>query len=56
MNKIIKGLPIFVVLILMISILFISGFTSKKSEIIQSVYQVYLDGKEIGVISSKEEL
>ena len=56
MSKVIKGLPIFVVLILITSILFISGFTSKKSEVIQNVYQVYLDGEEIGIISSKEEL
>lgn len=56
MSKVIKGLPIFVVLILMVSILFVSGFTSKKSEIVNSVYQVYLDGEEIGIISSKNEL
>jgi len=56
MSKVIKGLPIFVVLILMVIILFITGFTSKKSEVIQNVYQVYLDGEKIGIISSKKEL
>lgn len=56
MSKIIKGMPIFVIFILITSILFVSGFTSKKSNIIQNVYQVYLDGKEIGIVSSKEEL
>lgn len=56
MSKVIKGLPIFVVLTLVMSILFVSGFTSKKSEVIQDVYQVYLDGEKIGVITSKDEL
>ena len=56
MSKVIKGLPIFFVLILMVIILFITGFTSKKSEVIQNVYQVYLDGEKIGIISSKKEL
>lgn len=56
MNKFIKGMPIFIILILMVSIIFVSGFTSKKSDIIQNVYKVYLDGEELGIISSKEEL
>ena len=56
MNKIIKGFPLIVAGVLVLSILFISGFTSKRTEVIQNLYKVYLDGEEIGVISSKTEL
>ncbi len=55
MNKAIKSFPLLVVGLLVLSVLFISGFTSKKTNIIQNVYKVYLDGEEVGVINSKEE-
>lgn len=57
MSKILKSLPFFISGILLLSILFITGFTSKKVEnTTQDVYQVYLEGKEIGIVKSKEEL
>lgn len=55
MNKILKSLPFFISGVLLLSILFLTGFTNKKDNTIEEVYQVYLDGKEIGVIDSKEE-
>ncbi len=56
MTKVIKSFPLVVVCLLVVSILFVSGFTSKKTDIVQNKYQVYLDGEEIGVINSKSEL
>ena len=56
MNKKYLGFPLIIAGVLVLSILFISGFTSKRSDVIQSFYKVYLDGEEIGVITSKEEL
>ena len=57
MSKILKSLPFFISGALLLSILFITGFTNKKdTDAIKNVYQVYLDGKEIGIIESKEEL
>ena len=56
MNKIIKGFPFIVAGVLVLSILFVSGFTSKSEEVIKSFYRVYLDGEEVGVIESKAEL
>lgn len=57
MSKTLKSLPFFVSGILLLSILFVTGFTTKKeNDTIQNVYQVYLDGKEMGIITSKEEL
>lgn len=56
MSKTVKSLPLIIVGLLVLSILFVAGFTSKKSTIVKNVYKVYLDGEEIGVIDSKEEL
>ena len=56
MSKILKSLPFFISGLLLLSVLFVTGFTNKDEEPIQDVYQVYLDGKEIGIVKSKEEL
>ncbi len=57
MNKILKSIPFFISGILLLSILFITGFTSRTTDnVVKEVYQVYLDGEDIGVIESKEEL
>lgn len=56
MSKILKSIPFFVSGVLLLSILFLTGFTNKKEDVVKDVFQVYLDGKEIGIINSKEEL
>lgn len=56
MTKVFKNFPLIIVCLLVFSILFISGFTSKKQVIVKNVYQVYLDGEQIGAIDNKEEL
>ena len=56
MSKILKSLPFFISGLLLLSILFVTGFTNKDEEPIQNLYQVYLDGNEIGLVKSKEEL
>ncbi|MBQ7140845.1 MAG: M23 family metallopeptidase [Bacilli bacterium] len=56
MSKQLKAIPFIVSGVLLLSVLFVTGFTSKSKDEIQNVFQVYLDGSEVGIVNSKEEL
>ena len=56
MSKQLKAIPFIVSGVLLLSVLFVTGFTSKSKDGIQNVFQVYLDGVEVGIVNSKQEL
>lgn len=55
MDKIKKNIPIVISIILAIAIIIVSGITPQENKI-NEVYNVYLDGKLLGTIKSKNSL
>ncbi len=56
MSNLFKKTGIAILFIILGITLFITGFTTKEKGTINDFYKVYLDGKQIGIISSKDEL
>ena len=56
MKKILKSFPLIIVGILITTSIFLLGFTNIKTLEPMDLYHVYLDGENIGIITSKMEL
>lgn len=56
MNKIKKSIPIIISLAISFLMIVITGITTPKDNTIKEVYNVYLDGKLLGSINSKDSL
>ena len=56
MNKFKKSLSVILSILIALIIILITGISSPKKDNIEEVYNVYLDGKLIGAVNSKDSL
>ena len=56
MSKFKKSLPVVLSILIALIIILITGLSSPKKDNIEEVYNVYLDGKLVGAVKSKDSL